>query len=84
MVFVPFTPARSSRKRVAVKCWCGDPQAAQPKEKAVPTRQSSTNFDDLVAPIKARACDALSALVRSKPRKPSAEPQIMRKGAERC
>jgi len=50
----------------------------------VPTRQSSTNFDDLVAPIKARACDALSALVRSKPRKPGAEPQIMPKGAERC
>jgi hypothetical protein len=49
----------------------------------VPSRQSSTNFD-LVAPIKARACDALSAVVRSKPRKPGADPQIMRKGAERC
>jgi len=49
----------------------------------VPTRQSSTNFD-LVAPIKARACDALYAVVRSKPRKPDADPQIMRKGAERC
>lgn len=40
------------------------------------------NFD-LVAPIKARACDALYAVVRSKPRKPD-DPQIMRKGAERC
>ncbi|CNH75738.1 Uncharacterised protein [Mycobacterium tuberculosis] len=49
-------------------------------KKAVPTRQSSTNFD-VVAPIKARACDALSAVVRTKPRKPA---QIMRKGAERC
>ena len=60
----------------------------------MPTRQSSTNFD-LVAPIKARACDALSAVVRSKPRKPNESPneapgesvadqQIMRKGAERC
>ncbi len=50
----------------------------------MPTRQSSTNFDDLVAPIKARACDALSVVVRSKPRKPVTDPQIMRKGAERC
>jgi len=49
----------------------------------VPSRQSSTNFD-LVTPIKARACDALSAVVRSKPRKPDADAQIMRKGAERC
>ena len=55
--------------------------------KAVPTRQSSTNFD-LVAPIKARACDALSAsaafIVRTKPRKPGTDSPIMRKGAERC
>jgi hypothetical protein len=49
----------------------------------VPTRQSSTNFD-LVAPIKARAFDALSAVVRSRPRRPDADAQIMRKGAERC
>ena len=56
--------------------------------KAVPTRQSSTNFD-LVAPMKARACDALSAsaayIVRTKSRKPGNDAaQIMRKGAERC
>jgi hypothetical protein len=52
--------------------------------KAVPTRQSSTNFD-LVAPIKARASDALSAVVRTMPRKPGNDAaQIMRKGAERC
>jgi hypothetical protein len=59
------------------------PLTTQTKEKAVPTRQSSTNFD-LVAPIKARACDALSAVVRSRYRKPGGDPQIMRKGAERC
>jgi hypothetical protein len=44
------------------------------------------NFD-LIAPIKARAYDALSAVVRSKPRKPDepgVDAQIMRKGAERC
>jgi hypothetical protein len=34
--------------------------------------------------MKARACDALSAVVRIKPRKPGADPPIMRKGAERC
>lgn len=52
----------------------------------MPTRQSSTNFD-LVAPIKARAYEALSAVVRSRPRSPAeweADRQIMRKGAERC
>jgi hypothetical protein len=52
--------------------------------KAVPTRQSSTNFD-VVAPIKARACGALSAVVRSKPGKPGQDEKdapIMRKGAE--
>jgi hypothetical protein len=54
----------------------------------VPTRQSSPNFD-LVAPMKARACDALSAsaayIVRTTSRKPGNDAaQIMRKGAERC
>jgi hypothetical protein len=49
----------------------------------VPTRQSSTNFD-IVAPIKTRACDALDAVLRSKPRKSSGDPRLMRKGAERC
>ena len=47
------------------------------------TRQSSTNFD-VVPPIKARACDALHAVLRSKQRKLDADPQLMRKGAERC
>jgi hypothetical protein len=49
----------------------------------VSTRQSSTNFD-VVPPIKARACDALHAALISKQRKPDADPQLMRKGAERC
>jgi hypothetical protein len=66
-----------------VKFLCGDPLAALTKEIAVPTRQSSTNLD-VVAPIKARACDALHAMLASKPRQPGADPQLMRKGAERC
>jgi len=49
----------------------------------VPTRQSPTNFD-VVAPIKARACDALYAALRGKPRKLGADPRLMSKGAERC
>ena len=64
--------------------WCGTPGRTTEGMKAVPTRQSSTNFD-LVAPMKARACDALSAVVRTKSRKPgNGAAQIMRKGAERC
>jgi hypothetical protein len=82
-VSVPFTPAWLGRKGFRVKLWCGGPLAALTKEKAVPIRQSSTNFD-VVAPIKARTCDALYAVVRSKPRKPGADPRLMRKGAERC
>jgi hypothetical protein len=49
----------------------------------VPTRQSSTDVD-VVAPIKARACDALYAVLRSQPRKLGADARLMRKGAERC
>lgn len=49
----------------------------------MPTRQSSTNFD-AVAPIKERACDALSAVLRGNPRKLGADPRLMRRGAERC
>ncbi|MEB3980699.1 hypothetical protein OQ968_05410 [Mycobacterium sp. 663a-19] len=37
---------------------------------------------DVVAPIKARACDALQAVRRSKPR--PTELRLMRRGAERC
>jgi hypothetical protein len=42
-----------------------------------------TNFD-LVAPMKARACDALQAVLKSRPRRLSSNPQLMRRGAERC
>jgi hypothetical protein len=49
----------------------------------VPTRESPTNFD-VVAPIKARACGALHAVLGSKPVKLRSDQQLMRKGIERC
>lgn len=44
--------------------------------------QSTTNLD-VVTPIKARACDALNAVRRSRP-KSEADSRVMRKGVERC
>jgi hypothetical protein len=44
--------------------------------------QSSTNLD-VVAPIKARACDAINAVLRNRP-KSAADARLMRKGVERC
>lgn len=41
---------------------------------------------DVVAPLRARACDALRALLKSR-RRPAPAPaasRLMRKGAERC
>lgn len=46
--------------------------------------QNPANFD-VVTPIKARACHALHAVLRSgKPGQVSRQPRIMRRGAERC
>ncbi|WP_197501588.1 hypothetical protein [Mycobacterium sp. 852002-51057_SCH5723018] len=46
--------------------------------------QNPANFD-VVTPIKARACNALYAVLRSgKPRHGARRPRIMRRGAERC
>jgi hypothetical protein len=39
---------------------------------------------EVVAPIKARACDALQAVLKSKPRRVVPDPRLMPKGAERC
>ena len=44
--------------------------------------QSSTNLD-VVAPIKARACDALQAMLRSRA-KAGVDSRVMRRGIERC
>lgn len=45
--------------------------------------QNPTNLD-VVAPLKARACDALQAVLKSTPRRVGADSRIMRKGTERC
>jgi hypothetical protein len=45
--------------------------------------QSPANLD-LVAPIKARACDALQAVLRSRTRQAGSDSRIMPKGVERC
>ncbi|HWY01394.1 MAG TPA: hypothetical protein VNY55_16390 [Mycobacterium sp.] len=45
--------------------------------------QSPTNLD-VIAPIKARAYDALQAVLRNKSRQVRADPQLMRRGLERC
>jgi hypothetical protein len=55
----------------------------------VPTLQGSANFGldtnfDPVTPLKARACDALQAVLRNKPRALTSGPQLMPRGDERC
>jgi hypothetical protein len=55
----------------------------------VPTLQGAANFGldttfDLVAPIKARAYDALQAVLKSRPRALTSGPRLMSKGDERC
>ncbi|WP_264993100.1 hypothetical protein, partial [Mycobacterium montefiorense] len=45
--------------------------------------QGTSNLD-LVGPIKARACDALNAVRRTRSRGQAAELRVMRRGAERC
>lgn len=45
--------------------------------------QNPTNAD-VATPIKERACDALHAVLRSKPRPSGTESRLMRRGAERC
>jgi hypothetical protein len=47
--------------------------------------QSSTKTNlDVVSPIKARACDALNAVLRNRPRQSATDSRVMRKGIERC
>lgn len=45
--------------------------------------QSPPNFD-LMAPMKVRACVALRAVLRSRPRRVATDRRLMRRGAERC
>ncbi|OBF85548.1 hypothetical protein A5791_22535, partial [Mycobacterium sp. 852002-51163_SCH5372311] len=54
----------------------------------MPTIQAwkSQSPDDLhvAAPVRARACDALYALLRRKQRQLGNRPRLMQRGAERC
>jgi hypothetical protein len=82
-----FTAVLHTRKGAEVKY---DESASWPSRGGIETvqkpqsliNQSSTNLD-VVAPIKARACDALHAVLRSRPRE-GAESRLMTRGAERC
>ncbi|MGB8386359.1 hypothetical protein [Mycobacterium sp.] len=44
----------------------------------------SPNNLDVIAPIKARARDALQAALRSRPRQVASNSRLMPRGAERC
>jgi hypothetical protein len=80
-----FTPARRFGKTTAVQF---NESADPPNERRIDTvptlqaliSQSPTN----VAPIKARACGALHAVLRSRRRQGSPDVRLMARGAERC
>jgi len=85
---MPFTLARRARKTALVEF---DEPACWPERQRIETvltlqawiSQSPTSLG-VVAPIKARACDALQAVLRSKPRQVAPAPRLMPRGAERC
>ena len=87
-LFVAFTAARRARKAAAVEF---NESAYWPNGQGIETvptlqtwiSQTPTNLE-LVAPIKARACDALQALLRSRRRQVAADSRIMCRGVERC
>jgi hypothetical protein len=87
-LFVTFTKARHSGKRAAVKF---DESAHRPNKRRIEIvaalqpwiNQSTTNLD-VANPIKARACDALEAVLGSKSRRAGTDVRVMRRGAERC
>jgi hypothetical protein len=88
-LFVTFTAARRARKTVTVEF---NESAYWPNKRgngAVAAlqawiSQNPTNLD-VVAPFKARACDALQAMLRSKPsRQKATNSRIMSRGVERC
>ncbi|QLL05043.1 hypothetical protein [Mycobacterium vicinigordonae] len=58
------------------------------RNEAVTTLQNwinqSPSGSDLVAPIKARACHALSTVLRTAPRRSASGPRVMERGIERC
>jgi len=87
-LFVTFTKARHSGKRAAVEF---DESAHRPNKRRIEIvaalqpriNQSPTNLD-VAAPIMARACDALQAVLGTKSRRAGTHLRLMRSGAERC
>ena len=87
-LFVTFTKVRHIGKGAAVEF---DESAHRPNKRRIGIvaalqawiNQSPTNLD-VVAPIKARACDALQAVLKSKSRRAGTDLRLMRRGAERC
>jgi len=87
-LFVMFTAARRVRKTATVQF---NESANWPNGqgiRTVPTLQDGmgrrpTNRG-VVAPIKAGACDALLAVLKSTRRQTAADPRIMPRGVERC
>ena len=87
-LFLAFTTARRARKTARVQF---NESAYRRTEKGNGTvatlqawiSQNPTNLD-VVAPIKARACDALQAVLKSKSRRAGTDLRLMRRGAERC
>ena len=87
-LLVTFTGARHIGKGAAVKF---DESAHRPNKQRIEivatvqgrTNRSPTNLDG-VAPGKARACDALQAVLGSRSRRAGGELRLMRRGAERC
>jgi len=87
-LFVTFTEVRHIGKGAAVEF---DESAHRPSKRRIEIvaalqpwmNQSPTNLD-IVAPIKARACDALQAVMGNRSRRAGTELRLMRRGAERC
>jgi hypothetical protein len=87
-LFAAFTPARRTRKAAPVQF---NESAHRPNRRRIETvatlpswiSQSPTNLD-VVTPIKARACDAWQAVLRSGPRRARANVTLMQRGVERC
>jgi hypothetical protein len=88
-LFVAFTAARFACKTATVEF---NESAHRPNRQGNGTvaalqawiSQNPTNLD-VVAPIKARACDALQAMLRSRPpRQKAPNSRIMARGVERC
>jgi hypothetical protein len=87
-LFVTFTNVRHISKRAAVEF---NESAHRPNKRRIEIvgtlqpwiNQSPANLE-VVAPIKARACDALQAVLASKSRRAGTDLRLMRRGVERC